>query len=465
MARRYSQTQVDRIVAQAVAQATAPLLERIAELEAQVAQLKKNSSTSSKPPSSDLVKPKPKPTPGSKGKGKRKRRRGGQPGHDKHERKPFGPDEIDDAYDYELTEPGDLIPLEDWRIVQQVELIERPFVITEHRARRYRCPRTGRITTAPLPDEIERGGMVGPRLWAYIAYLKGGCRMSYTLIQQMLQDVMGLTLSTGELAKLVNKASAALAPAHEQLLEALPTQDHLGVDETGHKDQGKSMWTWCFRARRFAAYRIMDSRGCDVLRDTLGEDFAGVIGCDYFSAYRSFLKQIPGTMQFCHAHLIRDVKFLTTLTDACVKRWANKLLDALGKLFDVWHRRGTLTPRGFTRSARRARENVLKIARRPPPRAQAQTLATRFKAHGRLYFTFLERQGVEPTNNQTERSLRWVVIDRKLTQGTRGRRGQRWCERFWSVRETCRLQNRSAFAFLADAMHAHLTLSSPPLLL
>lgn len=96
-------------------------------------------------------------------------------------------------------------------------------------------------------------------------------------------------------------------------------------------------------------------------------------------------------------------------------------------------------------------------------------LAKRFKKHGRLYFTFLDPpgdvRGVEPTNNRTEQALRPVVIDRKLTQGTRGERGQRWCERFWSVQETCRLQGHSTFAFLAETLHAHLTRSSPPLLL
>ncbi|MBS3820816.1 MAG: hypothetical protein KGY81_03535 [Phycisphaerae bacterium] len=77
-------------------------------------------------------------------------------------------------------------------------------------------------------------------------------------------------------------------------------------------------------------------------------------------------------------------------------------------------------------------------------------------------FTFTYCQGVEPTNNLTEQALRPVILDRPVTPGTRGEKGQRWCERLWSVRETCRLQQRSAFTFIADAMQAHFTKPSAP---
>lgn len=264
---------------------------------------------------------------------------------------------------------------------------------------------------------------------------------------------------------MVERVSAALAPAHEQLLEALPQQDRLGVDETGHPDSGRTMWTWCFRADRFAAYRIMASRGSDVLRDTLGEVFGGVLSCDYFSAYRKYDRQMPGWVQFCLAHLIRDVKHLTTLTDRYVTRWAQKLLEAIKGLFRTYHREDELTTRGFERAMIKARDRILKIGKRPPPRSEAQALADRFRKHGKAYFTFLYCEGVEPTNNLTEQALRFVVLDRKVTQGTRGEKGQRWCERLWSVRETCRLQQRSAFTFIAEAVQAHFTKRSAPLLL
>jgi len=483
MGRRYTEYEVRQLVRDAVREATEPLEQRITELEREVdqlrrendqlrrendqlrrenAQLKKDSSTSSKPPSSDIVKPK---KLAAKHKGKRKRRRGGQPGHEKHEREMFEPEQVDHVYEYDWPDAGELIPLHDWHVVQQVELVDRPFVVREHRARKYRCPRTGRIVVAPLPDDVQRGGLLGPRFSAYVGYLKGGCRMSYTLIHELLRDVMGLTISRGHLSKVVGKVSAAIAPAHEQLLEALPRQDRLGVDETGRPDSGRRLWTWCFRAERFAAYRIMASRGSDVLRQTPGEVFGGVLSCDFFSAYRKYGREMPGWVQFCLAHLIRDVKHLTTLADRCVSRWARKLRDAIQAMFRTYHREDELTERGFERAMVKAQDRILKIGKRPPPRSEAQALAERFRKHGKAYFTFLHHEGVEPTNNLTEQALRFVVLDRKATQGTRGENGRRWCERIWSVRETCRLQQRSAFTFIAEAVQAHFINRSAPLLL
>ncbi len=137
-----------------------------------------------------------------------------------------------------------------------MELVEKPFVITEHRARLYHNPATGTLYASPFPTEVAAAGLCGPRLSALVGYLKGHCRMSYTLIQDLLKDVMGLDLSTGQLAKIVQKNSAALEPAYQQLVEALPKQAVLGVEETGHYDQGDLLWTWCFRAQDFAVFRI-----------------------------------------------------------------------------------------------------------------------------------------------------------------------------------------------------------------
>ena len=124
-----------------------------------------------------------------------------------------------------------------------------------------------------------------------------------------------------------------------------------------------------------------------------------------------------------------------------------------------------MTADGFARAMERIRREFLRQVRRPPDRNEAWTLADRFRKHGDSYFTFLTTPGVEPTNNLTEQAIRFVVIDRKITQGTRGDRGQRWCERIWTLLATCAQQGRSAFEFLVDSITAHwLDLPKPSLL-
>jgi len=162
----------DKIIAE-LRQQIEMLLKRIEQLEDEVARLKKDSHNSSKPPSSDIVKPKKPPfKPGRK-----KRKRGGQHGHQKFSRQPFEPEQVDEAFEYELTdkEAKGLKPLDEWFIIQQIGLPDKMYQVIEHRARKYRDPVTGRIHIAPLPDEIRKGGLLGADMTAFVAYMKGAC--------------------------------------------------------------------------------------------------------------------------------------------------------------------------------------------------------------------------------------------------------------------------------------------------
>ena len=179
------------------------------KLQDQIARLKRDSSNSSKPPSSDLVKPKKKGTR----RGRRQRKIGGQKGHPRQERIPFAPDDIGPIIPYELSpkQAQGLIPLEEWFVLQQVDLVEKPYVVTEPRARKYLDPRTGRIVIAPLPVAVKTAGLVGPKLSALAAYQKGDGHMSYTTIQRFWNDVLGIPISRSQLVNVLQKASAAFA--------------------------------------------------------------------------------------------------------------------------------------------------------------------------------------------------------------------------------------------------------------
>ena len=126
---------------------------------------------------------------------------------------------------------------------------------------------------------------------------------------------MQVTISRGELARIIAKVSRALERPYQELLDDLPGQARLNVDETGHKQNGQRQWTWCFRAGLYTLFKIDPTRSGDVLIEVLGAEFDGVLGCDYFSAYRRYQREFGVLLQFCLAHLIRDVKYLTTLPD------------------------------------------------------------------------------------------------------------------------------------------------------
>jgi transposase len=439
----------------------AELEARNVSLESENARLRKNSTNSHKPPSSDIVKPKPPAPPRGK-----KRRIGAQPGHPRHERAPFPPDQVDRTHEYKLDccpDCGGALEesCEPPRSIHQVELVEKPVVVTEHRALKLWCPHCQKLQCAQIPAEVKAAALVGPMLTVLVAWLKGSAHASYTTIQTFLADVLGVRLSRGQLVRAVGKVSRALDTPYAELENALCSQKRLNVDETGHN---RKMWTWCFRALLFTLFKISPSRGTKVLLEMLGKDFDGVLGCDYFSAYRKFMKDLSIEVQFCLAHLIRDVKFMLTL-DGPTRKYGERLLERLRVLFRIIHRRERMRPEQFERALERQRKLIVQAATHPPWTREARNMAERFRQHADSYFRFITTPGVEPTNNLAEQALRFVVIDRRITQGTRGEAGRAWCERIWTVRATCAQQGRSVFEFLHDAVTASFTGQPAPSLL
>jgi transposase len=469
MVRVFTEKDVRRLIAEAVA----PLKARIVELEtenarlrAAIARLKKDSSTSSKPPSSDLVKP-PKP-PRKDG---QNRKQGGQPGHEQHLREDFPPEAIDEVIPYTLDCcpdcGGKLRPLEDpAKVLQQVEITAAPTIVTEHVASAYWCVHCQSLHCAKLPETVEKAGLFGPRLTALVAYLKGACHASFTTIRKFLRDVVGVTVSRGYLVKVIAKVTRSLDAAYSELLDCLPSEASVNVDETGHTENRQRLWTWCFRTQLYTMFRIDKSRGSRVLVEVLGTEFNGVLGCDYFSAYRKYMREFDVRVQFCLAHLIRDVKYLLTLPGQEDRAYGQRLRETLRQLFAVIHRREQMTAAGFQQALQAARKQVLWAGTtRVPDTKHARNLARRFLKHGAAYFRFVTTPGIEPTNNLAEQAIRFVVIDRRITQGTRSEKGRRWCERIWTALASCAQQGRVAFQFLLDSVQAHLSGASPPSLL
>ena len=461
---RRLQARVDALEAELAA-----LKQVVDQLGQQLAAARKDSSTSSRRPSSDIVKP-PKPPPPE---GQDKRRIGGQPGHPKHERVAFPPEAVNaGTFDHRIDvcpacghslRPALTIPP---RVVQQVDVREVPLSIQEHRSHPAWCPRCQKMHEAPLPPGIARGGLVGPSLTTLIAYLKGACHASFSTVRKFLRDVVRVTISRGELARIIAKVSRALERPYEELLGALPDEARLNVDETGHKQNGQRQWTWCFRASLYTLFKIDPSRSGDVLIEVLGTEFNGVLGCDYFSAYRRYQREFGVLLQFCLAHLIRDVKYLTTLPDARDRAYGERVREALKSLFAVIHRREELPAVAFRGELEAARAEVLRCGTSDVPETKhSRNLAKRFEAHGESYFRFVTTPGVEPTNNLAEQAIRFVVIDRLITQGTRSEAGNRWCERIWTVIATCTQQGRSVFAYLEAVVGAWFAGTEAPALL
>ena len=196
-----------------------------------------------------------------------------------------------------------------------------------------------------------------------------------------------MTISRGQLSAIIGKVTRGLEQPYQELLNLLPDEEHLNVDETGHKPNRLRMWTWCFRADLYTLFKIDPTRKTDVLIKVLGTEFDGVLLCDYFSSYRSYMDRFDVTIQFCVAHLIRDVKFLTTLPDASDRDYGERLRGALRELFEVIHRRERFSAKQFQCQLDLARFKVLHCATTDvPARKHSRNMAVRLDKHGTSYF-------------------------------------------------------------------------------
>ncbi|MCK5711165.1 MAG: IS66 family transposase, partial [Hyphomicrobiaceae bacterium] len=367
------------------------LTQQVAKLTEQVARLSKNSSNSSKPPSSDIVKP-PKPTDA-----KGPRTQGGQPGHKGVTRRPFRDDQIDRLEELHPTDcphchSASLEPTGRFKSQQVAELREKPLRITEYRLYGYRCATCGKLVWASLPHGVAEGQLFDPRLQALIAYMKGALHASYTGLADFCRDVLGIEVARSLLCNTIARVNDALAQPYEQLAEHLPAEPVLNVDESGWKNKGIRYWIWVFCTSTFSFFRIARSGGSQVLEAVLGEVYGGTIISDFFSAYVKYANRLQ---QFCLAHLIRDLKYLTTLCNKKTVAYGKLLLDEMRKLFGIIHRRAKMGKNAFRKALCDQRRTIIDIAiRGAPDTRHSQNMAKRFEKHGAAYFQFITMPGL-----------------------------------------------------------------------
>lgn len=437
------------------------LTARVAELERQVALLSKDSSNSSKPPSSDGPAAKPRPKPPLKS---RRRKRGGQLGHKGKTRQLIPASQVDEIIKVAPQQckhcGRDLIPGIDgcnpsqkyWRF-QTVDIPEPKPEVTEYHLECIRCS-CGGETWATLPKEAQSG--FGPRLTALLGHLTGLHRIPRRGCQEIAKTIFRIDISLGSVCKLHEEVSQSVERCYEHIRECLSEQKVINADETGWRTHGERRWLWVLVTPTLAFFHIAASRGSQVLREILGETFNGTLCSDMFSAYKAFHK---GIRQFCWAHIIRTIK---GVKHACrspdAVKFSTCMLCETGRMFALWHafKLGHLDRKTLVLKSVpiRARMNKCLSLYLQSSDYEVRKASKSLLKHWDSLFTFLEVEGVEPTNNAAERALRPAVQWRKICFGNQCQAGEILTARLLTTSRTCRLQGRNPFVFLEQAITA-----------
>jgi transposase len=417
-----------------VHEALRQLQERVDTLEARLTQ---DSTTSSRPPSSDspYKKPRQRPTTTTP------RKAGGKPGHPGHRQVLLSPTTVREVRPercacgnttFALTTP--------YHTHQVIELPPITMDVTHWVLHQGWCGDCGRWTTAQVP--AAHGTGYGPRFSALIGELAGTYGNGRRMVQTFCASVLQVPVSLGAIQKVLDRVTQAITPHYT----AIATQARHAlvnyIDETPWYCLNMLEWLWVMASERVAFYMIHPRRSKEAFA-ALIEEWAGLLVSDGYGVYQHWVE----ARQTCLAHLIRSARGLAARDHpdlAVCGTWALAELQRLCHMAKA-------PPNGGEWRAWYARlcRLIDQYHDRPD---DAGRFARRLLREMNSLWVFLAHHGVEPTNNRAERALRGGVLWRKRSLGTASEKGNRWVERILSLKETCRLQARATYAVLVDAV-------------
>jgi transposase len=446
------------------AQATiAQQQEQIRQLHQQLAdttaKLNTNSSNSSLPPSTDRFhgKRRPPPLPGQP-----RNKRGAQPGHARHQRLLVPSDQV------QRTIP--CVPTACRRCGQPLtgvdpaplrhQVAELPVVVpdvVEYQLHRLRCPCCHTSTCGTLPAGVQ--GHFGPRLEATLALLAGQYRLGLRPVVALAADLWGLGISPGMVSKLRQRTAKALHLPWVQVMLYVGTQN-VNIDETPWRESKQRAYLWVAVTPLACLFRIATGRTAQVAQQMLGAAYSAVATCDRLKSYW-WIKRL----QWCWAHLRRDFQAMIDRGKPG-KAIGETLLGQSNTLFHLWHqlREGKLSRRQFQQAIKPVRAAVKEALQRGSRSRCSRTAGTckELLGHEQWLWTFVDVEGVEPTNNEAERTARHGVLWRKTSGGTDSAQGSRFVERILTVVETCRRQGKKVLDYLSACIHACQHQRAPP---
>jgi transposase len=250
------------------------------------------------------------------------------------------------------------------------------------------------------------------------------------------------------------RARRRSATVHARAGQRPHGRDRLG-GRPYEEGRGRRAWLWLVACSLVAVFRIATSRGSEVARQLLGEDFAGFLTTDRWSAYNWYDTDLR---QLCWSHLTRDFQgFIDRGGEGA--RIGRALMKERNRMFKWWHRvlDGTMRRTRFEREMRQVQREVGRLLREAEARAEKKTagMAREILKLEPAMWTFVYVEGVEPTNNFGERLIRHSVMYRKTSFGTQSSEGSRFVERILTAVTTLALQKRNVLNYLTELLRAH----------
>jgi transposase len=431
--------------------------ERIEKLERRLGQ---NSRNSSLPPSSDRPsrdgqgeeKPRPRKRSGKK--------RGAQQGHKGSGRElDPNPDEIVEHRPGACRKCGRQLDGSERTVGrparhQVIELPDTCVVRIEHRMLRVVCPDCGTHNRAELPTDVEQGAFA-PKLRASVVTL-AVMLMSRRTTVALLKDMFGARISVGSVDNILKQAGELLASPWQAIQRAAQAAEVLHADETSWRRAGQRIWLWAALSATACCFRIDQTRARSAAKTLFG-DFDGLLISDRYSVY-DFID--PSRRQACLSHLARTFQAFAE-RDGPAARHGKKIRELIDEIIRAdtqsrHNRQRICWHEGELNQIHDRLMDAVEAGERSRTPQLSRLCGTVLDIWPTLW-NFTEHAGAEATNNRCERAIRHAVLWRKTSLGTQSEAGDRFVERILSIRETCRLNDRSMHDYLVEVHHTRLT--------
>jgi len=336
------------------------------------------------------------------------------------------------------------------RLVEEIPDPQPP-EITQYNRHCYHCDSCGTETVATHPDCPDEG-QFGVNVVAQAALSRYDHRLPYRKIADRFEQLHGLELSGASAWHATERAARAGRCEYEQFRQEIQDADVVHIDETGVKRDGEQAWIWTFRTGQHTLYAVRESRGSDVPAEVLGEDFAGTVICDGWTAYPAF----SSNLQRCWAHLLWEAEDVASDHEEAepVYRRLKQMFVGLQSWLET-----DPSPRERAQMHQACENGLRSLVERSVTAESVATLLGKIEGGIGHWLTFVGEPAVSPTNNAAENALREPVVLRKIIGTLRNDRGMFVHETVLSLLATWRQQGRNPYEELRRVVSSNKMIS------
>lgn len=384
---------------------------------------------------------------------KRKQKPGSKKGHRGHRRAP--PTDIDVTHHHPLSHCphcaqalGKTIRRHR-RIIEDIPPIEP--LVHQHQVYGYWCSGCGKIVTPAVTDALPRATL-GLNVLVYSAWLHYLLGVSVGNIVRSLSVGFSFTVSPGGLTQAWGQLATRLEPYYQQIEQQVRQAGVLHADETGWRINGLTHWLWAFCTERLCYYLIDQRRSAAVVAKVLGDVFDGILITDFYGAYNLVE---AWAKQRCFFHLFTElIRVDKRNSHPSWREFRRRLSRLLKDAMRLNTQRSELDGGVFERRKRRLQQRLDQLIVEPLDDTDARRLAKRLNNFRGELLTFLDHEGVAPTNNHAERQMRKPVVSRKVCQQNRSEQGAKTHAILLSLFRTAELQGHQPVDFVISLTKA-----------